>query len=118
VCLAAALSLAAACLVRGGPVSGSAWLKKIEAPPHRSWSVGTTFKGGERATVIVSGTGASYLGLYVYDEDGNCVARDDLGDKGVRDDLTVVWYPPRTAPYRIEVRNFGARLNQFDLVTR
>jgi hypothetical protein len=86
--------------------------------PYGSRAFKITFKGGEPALVIVSGDGTTYMGLYVYDEHGNCVGKDDLGDKGSHDDLAVRWVPPRTARYRIEVRNFGALPNTFQLAKR
>src|SRR5437870_3092751 len=72
-----------------------------------------TFTGGQRACVIVIGRGVSYLGLYVYDEHGNCVTRDEPVNFETRDDLAVTWYPPRTAAYTIEVRNLSRRINEF-----
>jgi hypothetical protein len=77
-----------------------------------------TFRGAERSVVIVSGDGSSYLGLYVYDQHGNCVAKDDLSGFPTRDDLAVEWYPHETAPYTIEVKNLGRSFNTYEMAIR
>jgi len=76
------------------------------------------FKGGQRASAIAIGDGSSYMGLYVYDLHGNCVAWDDEGIWRTRDDLAVEWYPYRTAVYIIEVHNSGIRPNAYKVVMR
>src|SRR5437763_1580295 len=66
------------------------------------------FEAQKRACAIVIGDGDTYLGLYVFDRWGNCVARDDFsGSSAARDDLAVEWFPPEVGPYTIDVRNFG-----------
>ena len=106
--LAAILALSVTDTGRGGPISPF----KQETPHVAQLSSQTymrTFRGGERANVMAIGTGATYMGLYVYDRHGNCVAWDDWGMPISRDDLSVDWYPRQTAPYMIEVRNSGVR---------
>jgi hypothetical protein len=77
------------------------------------------FEGQKRAGAIVIGDGGTYLGLYVFDRWGNCVARDDFtGSSAGRDDLAVEWYPPKVSTYVIEVRNFGPSTNGFTIVIR
>jgi hypothetical protein len=76
------------------------------------------FRGGERAVVVVQGNHQTYLGLYVFDEEGNCVAHDDLGNQSSPDDLAVEWVPARTGRYWIEVHNFGLRRNTFEVAFR
>lgn len=87
-------------------------------PPYGQRNYSVVFFQGQRALIIVSGDQQSYLGLYVYDEEGNCVAQDDLGGQGSWDDLAVAWYPLRTGVYRVEVRNFGPRPNVFQIALR
>jgi hypothetical protein len=76
------------------------------------------FKGGERASVIGIGQGATFLGLYIYDAHGNCVTWDDVGTSSTKDDVAVEWFPPQTASYTIELRNFGLVLNKVELALR
>src|SRR5262245_27124233 len=73
------------------------------------------FKGKDRASIVVIGDGKTYLALYVYDPDGNCVAWDDDATFGTHDDLAAEWYPAQTASYTVEVRNLGMRRNAFQL---
>jgi hypothetical protein len=77
------------------------------------------FEGRKRALAMAIGNGRSYLGLYVFDRRGNCVAWDDYSGSVVgRDDLAVEWYPPETADYDIEVHNFSAGSNNVNFVIR
>ena len=77
------------------------------------------FEGQKRACAIVIGDGHTYLGLYVFDRWGNCVARDDNADTpAARDDLAVEWFPPETASYTVDVRNFGPNSNIFTIAIR
>jgi hypothetical protein len=112
-CLCAlTLALLAQCPVGGGPV-----VSRYKAAPAEMWEqrsvesgsslyVQDNFKGGERASVIVIGgykDMAMELAVYVFDANGNCVARFDEG----ADYCAVEWYPPTTGRYLIEVRNRG-----------
>ena len=116
--LSALALLVWATLGSGGPVEGPqvGTNRVIEPYGHETFTV--SFKAGEPAVVIASGNQQTYLGLYVYDADGNCVAWDDLAEKNTRDDLAVRWYPDRTGPYMVEVRNFGALHNIFQIAFR
>jgi hypothetical protein len=89
--------------------------EKRAVAPNNSVNLARTFKGGERACVIIVGDGASYLGLYAYDADGNCIARDDYGNFQTRDDAAVEWYPPQTGRYSIEIKNLGRRKDTFSM---
>jgi hypothetical protein len=103
---------------RGAPVKGPYVKSKETVEAHGVWTHVETFKAGERASVVAIGSGATYMGLYVYDEHSNCVAWDDLGNNRTLDDMAVQWFPPKTAPYTIEVRNFGDRPNGFSMAIR
>src|SRR5690349_5783952 len=92
--------LAAAPPGDGAPVKGN-FVKRARVDGHGSRSLVVAFKGGEKACVVLSGDGSGYLGLYVFDADGNCVARDDRGDYPTRDDAAVEWFPTRTGRYTI-----------------
>jgi len=51
--------------------------------------------------VIVSGSYASVLGVYVFDAQGNCVARDDMSEPQTADDLITEWIPIEQAHTRV-----------------
>jgi hypothetical protein len=101
----------------GAPIQGPS-VGKGRVGPNGSNTFVQTFKGGERACVIITGDGSSYLGLYVYDSDGNCIARDDRGNHATRDDAAVEWYPPRTGRYTIEVKNLGRNADPYAIAVR
>jgi hypothetical protein len=72
---------------------------------------------GEQTQVIASGGGRAPLGVYVFDEHGNCIAREEaLSSNFSADDLAVEWYPPAPGPYLIELRNQGRQGNDVELV--
>jgi len=87
-------------------------------PGLRTRSYTETFKGQERALVIVSGNWESCLGLYIFDARGNCVARDDRSGPQTADDLAVEWIPPEQGRYSIEVRNGGVPENVYQIAVR
>ena len=76
-------------------------------------SFSTTFRGGELATIGISGDGDTDLDLYVYDENGNLVA----SDLGSTDQAVVSFTPAWTGSFRIEVKNRGYVYNSYVLVT-
>jgi len=76
------------------------------------------FKGNEPAWIQVSGEADTCLGLYVFDADGNCVAKDDRTTPQSSDDLAVEWIPPDTATYSVEVRNGGTIKNAYEYAVR
>ena len=71
------------------------------------------FRGGESARIVVSGDGDSDLDLYVYDENGNLVCKDDDDT----DDMVCGWNPRWTGQFRIEIKNRGGIANAYRLVT-
>lgn len=75
-------------------------------------------EGGQKSWVAISGTGVCSLGLYVYDQHGNCVARDDFAGLEVRDDLAAAWRVPTTGEYAIEVHNLGLVANTYDMAVK
>jgi len=72
-----------------------------------------TFRGGEIARVALSGDGDTDLDLYVYDESGNLIAKDD--DRS--DDCYVSWIPRWTGSFKIRVVNRGRVYNEYVLAT-
>jgi len=87
----------------------------VTAPPEISPLASQTytveFKGHQRACTIAIGNGNTYMGLYVYDSYGNCVAWDDEGMPQTCDDLAVEWWPRKDAVYVIELHNNGLMTN-------
>lgn len=71
------------------------------------------FDGGWFAEISVFGDGGTDLDLYVYDEFNNLIAFDD----DLTDACFVGFTPQWTGPFRVEIRNFGARTNEYVLAT-
>lgn len=87
--------------------------------PHSGITLLEPFNAGDEASVVLRGkTGRSAIGVYIFDEHGNCLTRDDQGIGSSRDDSAVEWVAPVTAPYGIEIRNLGSLPNSFDMAIR
>lgn len=87
----------------------------VEVPGYFVASLAEDFAGDVRANVIVSGNARAYLGVYVFDLHGNCVAWDDFGNRATYDDLNAEWYPPVAGRYGIDIINFGRIENEAEL---
>jgi len=73
----------------------------------------TTFKGKEVAKVLVISDGDCDIDLFVYDENGNLVAKDD-------DDTPhclAEWTPKWTGSFTIKVKNWGSVYSDYVLMT-
>jgi hypothetical protein len=92
----------------------------LNLPPFRRLLENRLFAvAKEPASVIAIGLdGATNLGLYIYDEHGNCVAWDDLASSSTRDDTAVQWFPVQKERFTIELRNLGMASSRFDIVVR
>jgi hypothetical protein len=113
----AATLLAVGGVGQGSPVSPvKALLPQV--PQLASQTFAYEFKGEQLARVLAIGDGATYMGLYVYDIHGNCVAWDDNGSSATRDDLAVAWQPRQNGVFLIELCNCGVRVNQCKVVIR
>src|SRR5207253_1650645 len=86
---------------------------KVEAYGQKTYW--RKFEAGRPAKVIAVGEGTGFIGLYVFDPDGNCVARDDEATQRTPSDTAVEWVPPRTGYYTIEVKCLGRNGNDFML---
>ena len=71
------------------------------------------FYANEPATVVVSGDGDSDLDLYIYDENGNLIAKD----ADYSDDCIVTWNPKWTGDFVIKVVNRGNVYNHYVIAT-
>ncbi len=76
------------------------------------------FKKNEPARAFASGNFLTNFGLYVFDANGNCVAKNDQTHPVTADDCHVVWIPPDQQSYLIEVRNAGIDSNSFQFAVR
>ena len=92
----------------GGPIRR---VDRVLAGYTDTWHF--TFRGGEYAYVIVSGDGDTDLDLYIYDQYGNLVAKDD----DYTDTCLCTWTPRRTATYRIKIVNRGNVYNHYSIST-
>jgi hypothetical protein len=72
-----------------------------------------TFVGGEWEVLVVSGNGYTDLDLYVYDENGNLIAKDDDNS----DDCLVRFIPRWTGRFTIKVVNRGDYANRYTIAT-
>ncbi len=93
----------------GSPLKGKHSLGRQRIPERGRVRFEGEFRAGERACVIVKGDHDPVvdLGLYVYDEKGELVTKDENGG----DFVAVIWYPPRDAKYRVEIANPGQTFN-------
>jgi hypothetical protein len=71
------------------------------------------YRGGELATVSVSGDGYTDLDLYVYDENDNLITYDE----SYSDQCFCSWAPIWTGPFTIYVKNNGASYNRYTIWT-
>lgn len=65
------------------------------------------------AEIVVIGDGDTDLDLYVYDSNGNLVAKDD----DYTDRCYVSWVPRWTGRFTVKIVNRGPILNNYHLVT-
>ena len=91
----------AAASSRGATRGARRWSSVVSRRSKDRYRV--TFKGGEVAAVYVSGDGDSDLDLYIYDENGHEICRDNDGT----DTMLCRWTPAWTGAFIIEIRNLG-----------
>jgi hypothetical protein len=72
-----------------------------------------TFRGDQRAAVLVSGDGDTDLDLFVYDENGNLICSDE----DATDVMLCEWEPAWTGPFLIEIKNLGRVRNRYEIIT-
>ena len=72
-----------------------------------------SFVGGQQAKLSVIGDGDTDLDVYVYDENGNLIAKDD----GPTDNCFVRWTPKWTGKFTIRVVNRGRVFNRYRIGT-
>jgi len=92
----------------GGPKSGSTVVYGGSTDTYTIY-----FKSGIPAEVAVSGNGATDLDLYIYDEHGNIIEKDD----DYSDDCYVCWVPRWTGNFIVKVVNRGRYNNYYRIAT-
>jgi hypothetical protein len=92
---------------RGAASGPRMWKAVLPALSRHTYRV--TFRGGEIASVAISGDGDTDLDLYVYDQFGNLIGVDN----DYTDDCIVTWIPRWTGPFIIEVVNRGPVYNEY-----
>ncbi len=89
------------------------YLRSDVVAPHSTNIYHWTFVGRELEVLFVSGDGDSDIDLYVYDENGNLVAKDD----DYSDDCLVRFTPRWTGRFTIKVVNRGKYANRYTIGT-
>jgi YD repeat-containing protein len=97
--------LVIALVSQAGPVDGNRGGYVLLGPGEKKRLSPLTFAGRQRACVLLIGDheASAQLAITVYDAAGHLVAQDDPQ----WDFCAVLWYPPRTAAYTIELVNHG-----------
>src|SRR5262245_65892684 len=100
--LALAVLVLAVSSSMGGLVGGSN-SERVNINAHDKKELVREFEGGRRACVIARGDHRppAKMAIAVYDDSGKKVAEDP----GAVDYVAVIWYPPRTGSYRIEIKS-------------
>jgi hypothetical protein len=95
------------------PVKGARTLSKVRIERKSHMEFKEAFQGGRRACVIAVGdhNPPVDVGIAVFDEAGQLVTEH----QGL-DYVAAIWYPPRTASYKIVVKNTGLEYNAMYLV--
>ena len=92
----------------GGPICRD---DRVLAGYTDTWTI--TFRGGEKATVVVNGDGDTDLDLYIYDENNNLITSDTD-----RTDLCICNFTPKwTGKFYVKIKNLGNVYNRYRLTT-
>lgn len=89
------------------------YLRRDTVAPYGTNVYHWTFVGRELEVLALSGDGDTDLDLYVYDENGNLVAKDD----DYSDDCLVRFTPRWTGSFTIKVVNRGRYANRYTIGT-
>ncbi len=90
--------------------------KELDVPAGRSLGQTVLCRGGEPTKAVAIGTFSSYMGLYVFDEFGNCVTKDDRGTPETKSDLSAEWLPTEEGGYTVELLNLGGLTNTIHIL--
>src|SRR5262249_17386164 len=118
-CSGLLIVLASAALGPGAPLDPKTRLVEGKVEPYRDVHYERQFQAGIPAKGIALGEARKgYLGLYVYDAHGNCVARDDDVNDRTVDDTAAEWVPAQTGLYTIQVQALGKNGFEFLMTVR
>ena len=96
----------------GGPVKGARTQKaRIGAKSHSEFE--DKYQAGRRACVIAMGDHKPPvdISIAVYDDANQLITEERSVDY-----VAAIWYPPRTANYKVVVKNSGEEYNEMYLV--
>jgi hypothetical protein len=110
--------LAGAAVGPGAPLDPETRAVEGKVEPYRDLNYERPFRAGTPAKVIAVGKTGAPLGLYVFDANGNCVARDDDVGGRSRDEVAVEWVPAQTGPCTIQVKALGKNGDEFLMTVR
>lgn len=96
---------------RGAAGGASCWIETVNANTSDVYKI--RFTAGQTAAVFVSGDGDTDLDLYIYDENGNLITKDD----DYTDECYCSWTPMWTGTFIIEVKNRGNVYNRYAIYT-
>ena len=103
--------LGATAALHAEPVQGSI-LHRDVVLARDSDSYTITLRAGETTRISVSGDGDTDLDLYVYDENGNLIARDT----DYTDDCVVSVRPRWTGVFHVKIVNRGSVYNRYAML--
>jgi hypothetical protein len=97
----------------GAPVKGTRTMAQVRIERSSQMEFKEEFQGGRRACVIAVGdhNPPVDVGIAVFDEANQLITEH----RGL-DYVTAIWYPPRTASYKVVVKNSGLEYNAMYLV--
>lgn len=101
-------SIAALAGAKGGPKEAN---DRVLANDYDIYNI--VFLGGQTARVTVNGDGDTDLDLYIYDENGNLIEKDD----DYTDYCVCSWTPSWTGTFTIKIVNRGNVYNAYKLST-
>lgn len=96
---------------RGRVGGASKTLESVKANATDRYTI--KFYGGEVAEIFVSGDGDTDLDLYVYDDNGNLIEKDD----DYTDDCYCRWTPRWTGSFTVKIVNRGNVYNRYTMWT-
>lgn len=96
---------------RGAVGGASRWTETVKANTTDVYRI--RFAAGQTAAVFVSGDGDTDLDLYIYDENGNLITKDD----DYTDDCYCSWTPRWTGTFVIKIKNRGNVYNRYVIYT-
>jgi hypothetical protein len=105
------IGLTAAAPAADGPVGFGGPSAGLRVPAKGADTHSFTFRKGQKVTIKVTGDGDTDIDLYVYDENGRLVAKDD----DTTDICVVQFTPEETQRYQVKITNLGNVYNEYKM---